>query len=442
MAFKKNQRGFTLIETLVGSFLFIIIALMADKAFTVLESAVEFSRARVAATELANEQFEIIRNLSYGNVGVQNSIPAGSLQRTQNLTKDGWNFTVTTTVRNIDDPFDGTINSNPPDLSPADYKLAQLDITCDNCKAFSPLKFVTEVAPHDLGTASTNGALFVQVFDSNGLPVQGASVTITNNQTNPTTLIQDSTDNNGWLKIIDAPPGTNAYNIVTTKTGYSQDQTYPIGGAAGNNPVKPDSTVVQQQVTQISLSIDLLSTLNVTTEDATCTALPNIAFSLTGTKLIGTPSILKYPLHSFNTDSSGSTSISPLEWDTYSVALTSAGYDLAGTNLLPSFNLAAGTTQNLSLVAVPHIANAVLIAVKDQNGAAVNGATVTIAGGSINNTAVTGSGNCGAPGEVFWNGLPSGTYNITVSQTGYQNFSGTVNASTPWSEDTITLTPQ
>ncbi len=431
-----------MIETLVGSALFVIIALMADKAFVVLANAVEVSRAKVAATTVANEQFEIIRNLPYESVGVAGGIPSGVLQHNQTITRDNWSFAVTTTVRNVDDPFDGTIGGSPADTSPADYKIADLDITCSNCRAFAPLKFVTLVAPHALETASTNGALFVQVFDSNGLPVQGASITITNNQTAPATLIQDTTDNDGWLKIVDAPPGTNAYNIVATKSGYSTDQTYPLGGDAGDNPLKPDATVVIQQVTQTSLTIDETSTLNVATEDAACAALPSIGFTLTGTKLIGSsPDVLKYPAQDFTTDGSGNSQITPLEWDTYSAALDSGSYDLAGSNPLPSFALNPGETKQLTLEVVPHVDDAVLITVKDQNGTAVDGASVHLTLDTFDETKTTNSSTCSTPGEVFWNGLSAGTYNITVSKTGFGDFTGTIDVSAPWSEQDITLNP-
>ena len=331
-----KRNGFTLIETLVGSAIFLLVALSAYKAFGLLMDAVASSQAKLAATALANEKFEIMRNLAYGDVGILGGLPVGKIQRTETILRDNYSFTVQTTIRSMDDPFDGIIGGNPNDTSPADYKLADLDITCSNCKVFSPLKFTTLVAPRALETASTNGALFVQVFDADGILIPNASVHIVNTQTTPDTIIDEVTDNIGWVKIVDAPPGTNAYNIIATKSGFSQDQTYPIGGSAGANPLKPDSTVVLQQVTQTSLSIDKISLLNVSTVDSSCLALPNIGFSLTGTKLIGAPAISKYGTQNFTTDATGSYALTNLEWDTYGALLTSLLYDLAGTTPLPT----------------------------------------------------------------------------------------------------------
>jgi Tfp pilus assembly protein PilE len=442
MTFLKKRKGFTLIETLVGSAVFIVVALTAYRAFGVLMEAVSSSQAKIAATSLANEKFEIIRNLPYNDVGIVAGLPVGKIARTQNVTRDGYAFTIVNTIRSVDDAFDGTIGGNPSDSSPADYKLANLDITCSNCKIFSPLKFTTLVAPRALETTSNNGALFAQVFDAGGLPIAGASVHIVNTQTNPDTIIDEITDNSGWVKIVDAPLGTNAYNITATKIGYSSEQTYPPGGAAGANPNKPDATVVLQQVTQSSFSIDRTSTLSVSTVNAACVAFPSIGFSLTGTKLIGAPAVLKYPTQNFSTDGAGLYSFPSLEWDTYSALLTSASYDLAGTTPLPTFTINPNETGTLQIIAVPHVNRALLVSVKDSLGVAIDGATVRLQKSGFDQNKTTNSGSCATPGQVFWNGLGSGTYTLTISKAGYTTYTNnSLSISAAWQKQTITLLP-
>ena len=438
---QKNRSGFTLVETLVGSAVFVILALSAYRAFGVLMDAVSMSQAKLAATTLANEQIEIIRNLPYDDVGIENGIPAGKIARNQTVIKDNYSFDVQTTIRNTDDPFDGTIGGSPSDTSPADYKLVDLDITCSNCKLLSPLKFTTLVAPHALETASSNGALFIQVFDTAGIPVANASVHITNTETNPDIIIDEITDNAGWVKMVDVPPGINTYNIVATKSGFSTDQTYPQGGVAGPNPINEDATVVLQQVTQAGLQIDKVSSLNVSSVDALCAPLPDISFSLTGEKLIGTPSVLKYPTQDFSTDSAGGEIISDLEWDTYRVLLTSPAYDLAGGSLLPSFAINPDENKNLQLVVVPHADRALLISVEDSLGVAIDGASVQLQKDIFDQTKTTNSFTCPTPGQVFWNGLESGTYTLTVSKAGYTTSVGTVDISLPWQGQNIILAP-
>lgn len=437
-----DQRGFTFIETVVGSAIFLVVALSVYQAFVVLMNVTLASRAKVAATELANEQMEIIRNLPYEDVGIIAGLPVGKIARNQTIVRDNYSFNVNTTIRSVDDPADGTIDSTPADISPSDYKLVDLNITCSNCQNFSTLGFTTLVAPHALETASTNGALFIRVYDASGIPVADASLHITNTQTNPDTIIDETTDNDGWLKIVDAPPGANAYNIIASKPGYSQEQTYPIGGAAGATPVKTDVTVVQQQVAQTSLSIDKVSSVNVSTVDASCAALPSVGFSLTGTKLIGTPDILKYTTNNFTTDTSGNFLVSDLEWDTYKALLTSASYDLAGTSLLPTFVVDPNENDSLQLIVVPHVDDALLVSVEDSTNTPIDGATVRLQKTGLDQTKTTNSGTCATPGQVFWNGLAGGTYTLTVSKDGYQTYTDNAfDVSTNWKNQDIILTP-
>lgn len=435
-----HQRGFTLIETLVGSLVFAIVAVSAYQVFSTLMTAVLSARAKIAAAALVNEQIEIIRNLPYEDVGLTTGLPAGKIQREQTLQRDGFDFEVLTTIRNSDDPFDGTIGGNPSDSSPADYKSVDLDVDCQNCKVFPTLRFTTLVAPYALETASTNGAMFIQVIDAEGIPVAGAEVHITNIGANPDIIIDEITDNGGWVKVIDAPPGVNAYNIVVTKDGYTTDQTYLPGGAAGAEPISPDVTVVIQQVSQTSLSIDQTSSLSVSTIDSACAALPDIDFSLTGTKLIGLPDIVKFSTEDYTTDASGNYEIEDLEWDTYSLALESAGYDLAGTSLLPNFTINPNENLELEITATPSLPNALLVSVQDANGTPLDNATVELENLPFTETKTTNSGTCPTPGQVFWNGLLGGNYTLRISKAGYQtDISNFPLAS--WQNKIITLTP-
>lgn len=435
------KKGFTVLEALIGTAIFLIVSLAGYNAFVILMDAIANSRAKIAATSVVNEQFEIIRNLSYEDVGLVGGLPVGVIEREQTITRDGYTFEIDISIRNTDDTFDGTIGGNPNDLSPADYKMVDLDLDCSNCKQFSQLSFTTIVAPHALETASTNGALFVRVFDSEGLPVTYASVHIENTDTNPDTVIDEITDNTGWLRIIDAPPGVNAYNISVTKNGYSEDQTYEIGGIAGAEPLVPDSTVVIQQVTQTSLSIDRVSTLNVSTIDTTCVAVPSISFSLTGTKLIGLPDIKKYGTTNFSTDLTGTHTITGLEWDTYSYLITDVLYDLVGGTYLPTFSVAPNETKNLNLVLTPHVDRALLISVKDSNGISIDGASVRIENGLFDETKTTNSGACSTPGQTFWNGLVGGIYNMTVSKAGFQDSVTQIDVGSSWQHQEIILNP-
>lgn len=377
----------------MGVAVFMIIAVSVYQAYVTTMNAVQASRLKVTATALANEQFEIIRNLPYGDVGVAGSIPSGKVSHIQNLVRDSTEFAVETIIRNIDDPFDGTVGGLPNDLSPADYKLAELEISCSSCHNFPPLRFATHVGPRALESASTNGALFVRVFDAVGQPVAGANVHIENNEVFPAITIDDTTNNDGLLQIVDAPPAVEAYEITVSKSGYSSDRTYQTGASENPNPITPHATVALQQLTQISLLIDKSSTLDTSSVTDTCSPVPSIDFSLSGSKLIGTsPDVLKYSA-SHVTDGAGRKTISNLEWDTYNLALTGGTYDLAGTIPLLPLILNPNANQEFRLIVAPKDPRSILVTVKDASTQLpLSDATVQFEGTDYDMTLTTGRG--------------------------------------------------
>ncbi len=388
-----SQKGFTLVETLVTVAVFVIIAVGTYQAYAMIMNVAHISRLKITATALANEQFEIVRNLPYADVGVIGGIPSGKIPRTQNLVRDNTEFVVKTTMRNIDDPFDGTIGGSPNDLSPADYKLVELEISCPSCRNFANLHFTTYVGPRNLETASTNGALFIRVFDALGQPVPAANIHIENNQAVPAIIINDTTNNNGLLQIIDAPPGIEAYEITVSKSGYSTDKTHQTGAPENPNPTKPHATVALQQLTQISFVIDRTSTLNIASITDTCSSVPSIGFSLSGSKLIGTnPDVLKYNV-SHITDNFGRKIISGLEWDAYILNFTDGMYDLAGTIPLLPLVLNPNTNQDFKLIVALKNPKSFLISVKDASTQLpLSGATVRLEKTGYDTTLTTGHG--------------------------------------------------
>jgi prepilin-type N-terminal cleavage/methylation domain-containing protein len=389
----KLSAGFTFIETLVGIAIFAVIAVGVYETLAQSIKLVGTSRLMISSAALATEQFEIIHNMPYADVGLVAGIPRGKLQASQNIVRDNADFLVETTVRSIDDPFDGTVGGTPKDTSPADYKLVELDISIPSEPNFTPLSYTEYIAPKNLENSTTNGALFVRVFDANGNPVEGADIHIENNKISPVIIINDITDKDGKLQIVDVPPGINAYEITAGKDGYSQDKTYPADDSDNPNPVKIHATIVNQEVTQLSFAIDKTSALKVESVTKTCEPVAGIDFSLAGAKLIGTgPDILKYQ-NDFSTNGSGVSDISGLEWDTYNLTFTDATYDLAGANSPIPFSLAPGSSQDVKIIVSPKLPRSLLVSVK-QAGVLLplSGATVTIFKDSFSKQLITGRG--------------------------------------------------
>jgi prepilin-type N-terminal cleavage/methylation domain-containing protein len=399
MIFNKKiskKSGFTLAELLVGVAVFTVLIIGVYNAYKAVFDVVSVSRYKISAIDLANEKLEIARNLPYASVGVSGSIPSGVLAHTESISRDGQTFDITTTVRNIDDPFDGTLGGTPNDTSPADSKLIEIQIDCDNCKSFKPIIVTSRVSPKNLETASTNGALLIRVFDANGSPVPEADVHIENNKVSPAIVIDDVTNNSGNLLIVDVPPGNNAYEVTVSKSGYSTDSTASTT-ASNPNPTKPQLTVLLQQVTTQSFIIDRLSTINFSSITDTCSPVASIPFSMVGSKTIGTsPVIYKYNQNK-TTDVGGTLSLNNIEWDTYNVSLNSVSYELIGTNSLSPIQIAPNSTTNVNLIVAPKNPNTVLVVVKDAATLLpLSDATVElISGGSTLSTRITGKGFLG-----------------------------------------------
>lgn len=426
MSFNFFKKGFTLVETLVGVAVFTLILLATYQAYVSLFQVVSASQYRIAAVNLANEQIEIIRNLPYADVGISGGIPAGKIPKVQFLSRSGYDFIATTTIRNIDLAFDGTIGSTTNDLSPADNKTVEVEIGCPGCRGFTPIFITTQIAPKSLETASTNGALFVKVFDASGAPVTEADVRITSTST----TIVDTTNVDGMLQVVDVPPLANGYSVQVSKVGYSSDRTY--------TPI----TVLLQQVTQASFAIDRVSQLTFSSVTDTCTPVPSFDFSLQGAKKTSTnPDVYKFS-QNLVTDSGGIKTLSNMEWDTYTINALDTTYDLIGINPLNPFLLSPGANQPVKLIVAPKDPRTLLVTVKDSAQLPLSGATVTFDGdekvtgrGSRTDTdwsdgLATTDGNIdytSTPGEfklisTFGDYVPNGTLTSKVFDTGSPSY--------------------
>lgn len=359
---KNIFKGFTLVEAVISTGIFVIFSVGIYSAMVYVSKIVYASRMVILETAVLSEELEVARNLPYDSIGIQAGVPSGVLQHTKTVTRDGAQFNIVTTVRNIDLPFDGTAGGSPNDLSPADAKLVEVSAQCVSCLQQTATILSTTVGPKGLEGSSLNGALFINVFDADGQPVPGATVRV--RSVNPNVTIDDVTDNSGYLRIVDTPTGTASYAINVSKNGYSTDYTVTTTVAIPN-PVKPRANVVSQQVTDISFSIDKLSNLDVHTINPACNAIGTIGFSMQGTKLLGiTPNVYKFS-NSYTTDGSGNKSFSSLEWDNYTINLTGNTYDIAGSIPLLPLNLVPDTNQDLQLILKAHTANSLLVQVQD-----------------------------------------------------------------------------
>ncbi len=391
---KLNNKAFSLPEVLVAILVFSAFALGVFGGLNLIVKIVYQAKIKIIETGLLNEDLEEIKTLAYEDVGINGGLPAGILDREEVFNYHGLNFKIVRTIRNIDDPYDGLIGGEPNDNSPADYKLVQIDIYCLSCQQDKPLSLNTLIAPKHLEGDSDNGALFIRVFDKNGQVIPQANVEVVNSDLDPDLIIQDTTDNDGWLRIVDVPTGTLAYNIQVSKDGYSSDYTLPIT-EENPNPFRLPANVVKQEVTEVNFSIDKLSQINLQTIDTQCQNLGDISFNLHGEKIIGSePVIYKYD-EDQQTDENGHLLLSNLEWDTYYLSLNNNNYNLAGSIPILPLNLEPDNQQDLSLILQPATENSLLVNVVDSGtNLPLANASVSLSGqnSEFSKTLITGLG--------------------------------------------------
>ncbi|PIT93244.1 MAG: hypothetical protein COU06_00915 [Candidatus Harrisonbacteria bacterium CG10_big_fil_rev_8_21_14_0_10_38_8] len=389
---KKNQ-GFTLIEVLITVAIFAIFTLGIYFTYANVIEVIGKSRNRTLGSEVLNREIEIIRNLPYEGVGIIGGFPAGDLTQSKQVNFEGNIFEVETFVRNVDDPFDGTVDGDPVDLAPADYKLVEFYVDCLTCGGFVPLTFTTWIAPRHLETSTENGSLFINVFDASGVPVSGADVVIENSAVDPSFTIIDTTNASGTLRLVDVPPSNNSYEISVSKSGYTSSRTYEIGSDENPNPLKPHATVATQEITSISFSIDRVSALNISTRNMFCQGVPEIDFNHTGQRLIGSgPDVLEYAV-SYSTDSLGKITVNDIPWDSHTLVDTDPYYGVGGSSYLMPVTLAPNETKTLDFFVDLIGSSSLLVTATNEQGVALTGVDVSLEKLGFNESRVTGEYN-------------------------------------------------
>ncbi|MBM3250640.1 MAG: carboxypeptidase regulatory-like domain-containing protein [Candidatus Nealsonbacteria bacterium] len=255
--FSINEKGITLIEVLVGTFLVLLVFMGIFGAYQLGIKVVGQSKNKIIATEIANGEIEKIRNLPYQSIGVIGSFPDGVLEGSKIITRNNIDFIVETRMDYVIDPADGI--SPPEDGCPNDYKRAEVKVSWSGVLS-GDLKLVIDVVPLNLSQecAETGGIFLVSVFDAYGLMVPSPLIEIKEPETD--VLIKNATPIEG-RHFFSLPAGI--YKIEVSKTDYSSERTYGINEIA--IPQKPHLIVLEGQLTENSFSIDKLSSFSVET---------------------------------------------------------------------------------------------------------------------------------------------------------------------------------
>ena len=268
-----------------------------------------------------------------------------------------------------------------------------------------------------VSTQASGGSLTL-AGSSGSYPLAGSAISTT---TTPSNLTAWSSAN----ATMSLPTGTLATVQVLDGSGNLIPNSALPGNSAGFSSFPINlSGLSTSTYPSLALSASLTSSTSAATPSLTgwainyqigSTPLPNVAFTLTGAKTIGTTGggapIYKTTV-SGNTGSSSVSSL-PLEWDSYSLAVS--GYDVQDACGAPPYALSPGASLTESLTLGTHTTNSGLISVTDGSGNVVSGATVTLSRSGFTKTATTT-----ACGNAYFGNLTSASdYSVAISDTGY-----------------------
>jgi type II secretory pathway pseudopilin PulG len=249
--------GFTLIDVLVGTALMLIVFLGIFGAYQLGIKVIGQSKNRISATAIATQQMELIKNLPYESVGVKNSFPDGVLEPLTSTFQNGIEYIIETRVDFVIDPADGL--AYPEDECPNDYKKVEVKVSFGG-KFPGEVKMVTDMAPKNLAQecAISGGIISVAVFDALGIMVPSPLIEVRDPATDQTIKSALPPSGQHYFSL-----ATSTYKIVVSKEGYSSERTY--GPEEIASPEKPHVIVLEDQITEVSFSIDKISNFSVDT---------------------------------------------------------------------------------------------------------------------------------------------------------------------------------
>ena len=169
----------------------------------------------------------------------------------------GREYTIETRVDFVVDPDDGV--ASPEDECPNDYKRVKVKVSWQG-KFGGEVEISTDISPPSLAQecGTSGGILSVSVFDAYGMMVPFPSIEVRDPSTDALIKTAVPAEGHHYFSL-----PTSTYKVVVTKNGFSTERTYGTDEIA--TPQKPHPIVLDKQTTEISFSIDELSSFSVDT---------------------------------------------------------------------------------------------------------------------------------------------------------------------------------
>lgn len=312
-------------------------------------------------------------------------------------------------------------------------------------------KTIETYSPVSTGTTTESFNDANGIGSSSGVTVSGGAVRLTvgeNGFTSPGSFLTTSFSTSSlvaWKRLTWAtstPSGTSIAFRVYDSSGTNLIPDSQIPGNSTGLTVSPVSLANVSTSTYSSLVIGAtLSTSNASntpsidaysiSADTGLRSLPNIGLTMTGAKTIGTTvggaQVYKYQNSSINSGSSGSVTLSGIEWDSYTIGLAaSTTYAIQSVCNPQPETLSPNSSQTTRVFVAPFTTNSLLVDVKNASGTPIANANVRLYRTTPAYNTTIASDGCG---NSYFSGIAAGTgtsrYSLQVSASGYQTFNAT-----------------
>ena len=253
-----NNKGFTLIEVLIGTALCLVVFLGIFGCYQLGLKVLGQSKARIIASAIATEKIEKMRSLPYYQIGtyeckeefpecdpeIEEQIilgyPSGLIKKSEQFTRNNMEFLIDSAVEYGINCSDGVgvagmecpakaddaclENPCPQDECPNDYKKIKIQVSWTGRFGGSvTLDSLASPMMSEQECQEKGGFLVLSVYDAYGEEVVVfPEITIENTETSE---IKTAVPEDGRHTFVLAP-GSALYKLTIAKPGYTQEQTY------------------------------------------------------------------------------------------------------------------------------------------------------------------------------------------------------------------------
>ncbi len=251
-----TEAGFTIVELVVAVTLFALMFSALSLGMGGVLRTGRTNRSRSVAAYLAAKQIDTVRGLDFDQV------PPGQTTLSYDDPGSGSTYTVTRETAWVSPSSTSSscnVTSGASGSSLA-YKRVTVRVTWPNMAGTAPVSSQTLLTPPTGSYSAYDGHVAVQLYDRNGAPLAGQTVTLGGAATASQVTTDDGCAFFGFLD-----PGT--YTVTLSTTGYVDRQL--------NQPSTQTVTVVAAQITKIQFDYDLAATLVVTVTVPTGAVVPD-----------------------------------------------------------------------------------------------------------------------------------------------------------------------